>query len=120
MNKPIIPAHLITPKTERQQQSLFALLIAHLILWAFDQGMEVTCGDFFDADGDGGHMKGTVHGHKMAADLNLYLGGVYQEDSRAHKPLGDYWKTLHPLCRWGGDFRKPDGNHYSLEWKGKK
>jgi len=119
MGKIEIPVHLINPKTERDQQSLFAFLISHLIQWAFSQGYEITCGDFYDTDNDGGHMKGSVHGNRMAADLNLFKGGKYLVDSKEHKPIGDYWKTLHPLCRHGGDFKKPDGNHYSLTWLGK-
>ena len=119
MNKPIIPSHLVAPKTERQQQSLFALLSAHLILWAFEQGYELTYGDAFDTDGDGGHMKGTVHGNRMAIDLNLFIKAALQMSSEAHAPIGAYWKSLHPLCRWGGDFKKPDGNHYSLAFQGK-
>lgn len=117
MSKVDIPANLLAPTTERTQQSLFAFLVTHLIQWAFSQGYEITCGDFFALTG---HMKNSVHGNKMAADLNLYQGGKYLTDYLAHKPLGDYWKTLHPLCRWGGDFKIRDGNHYSLEWQGRQ
>ncbi len=112
-----IPSNLKTPKTERMQQSLFAFLISHLIQWAYTQGYEITCGDFFDADNDGGHMKGSVHGYRMAADLNLFKDGKYLSTTDSHRVLGEYWETLHPLCRWGGRFR--DGNHYSLSWRGK-
>jgi hypothetical protein len=68
----------------------------------------------------------SLHLDGLAADVNLYINGNYQSDSAAHKSIGDKWKTMHPLCRWGGDFKdrlgrpKPDGNHYSIEWQGRK
>lgn len=41
----------------------------------------------------------SVHKQRLAIDLNLFKGGVYQTSTEAHKPLGEYWKSLHPLCR---------------------
>lgn len=38
---------------------------------------------------------------------------VYQRSHEAHRPLGEFWKTISPKCTWGGDFRKKDSNHYS-------
>ena len=49
-------------------------------------------------------------------------------DSMAHKPFGEFWESLHPDCRWGGnwdkdnnpfEFGENDGNHYSLEHEGR-
>lgn len=60
----------------------------------------------------------SIHQDKLAIDLNLFKGGEYLADNEAHRPLGEYWEGLHPLCRWGGRFR--DGNHYSLEYQGRK
>ncbi len=102
--------------TLREKQSLFAKLIAHLITWAFQQGYEITVGDFAAVDG---HRTHSCHYLRLAADLNLFIKGVYQTSSEAHAPLGAYWKTLSPLCKWGGDFKKPDGNHYSLQHLGR-
>ena len=112
-----IPAHLREPKTLRQKQSLFAFLIAHLILRAYDLGCEVTCSDFHAWEKDGRHMRGSVHYLKLAADLNLFKGGKWLTMTEDHAELGAYWKGLHPLCRWGGDFR--DGNDYSITHGGK-
>lgn len=60
----------------------------------------------------------SLHTKRLAIDLLLDLDGVYQTDSAAYAPLGAYWKSLHPVCRWGGDFTRPDGNHFSMEWAG--
>jgi hypothetical protein len=56
----------------------------------------------------------------LAIDLNLYQGMTYLTDSESHRPLGEWWEAQYPLARWGGRFSKPDGNHYSFEWKGVK
>lgn len=44
-----------------------------------------------------------MHKQRLAIDLNLFRRGEYMTNSEAHKLLGDYWKSLHPDCRWGGD-----------------
>lgn len=74
--------------------------------WAFD---EVT-----NHQGKG-HRVGSLHYDGCAGDGNLYDGeGNYIADDRGHRELGTYWKTLHPYCRWGGDFQSKDYNHYSF------
>ena len=104
-----IPAHLKEPKTLRQKQSLFALLIAKLMLRAYELGYELTCGDFWATTG---HKANSRHYIRLAADLNLFKDGRYLTATNDHSTLGDYWESLHPLCRWGGRFK--DGNHYEL------
>lgn len=108
---------MMHPKTLGDKQRLFVMLVGKLIDWAYKNGFELSFGDAYAKTG---HMKGSLHYDRLAIDLNLFIGGKYQKTSEAHKPLGDYWKTLHPKCRWGGDFRpKKDGNHYSFEYRGK-
>ncbi len=61
----------------------------------------------------------SLHTKKLAVDLNLFINGVYQTSTKAHAPLGAFWKSIGGT--WGGDFKpKPDGNHYSLEHGGVK
>jgi hypothetical protein len=60
----------------------------------------------------------SVHKLKLANDINLFKDGMYLTKTEDHKVFGEYWESLHPLCRWGG--RWNDGNHYSLEHEGKK
>lgn len=110
-----------------QKQRLFTKLVAQLIQYAYAQGYELTLGDAYRdprVHGDVGVKKSyssanSVHKQRLAIDLNLFKGGVYQTSTEAHKPLGEYWKSLHPLCRWGGDFSTPDGNHYSMAHEGR-
>jgi hypothetical protein len=117
----------------RQTRCLFTKLISELVLWANEQGMEVAYDQvkrtLLEANANaasGAGISTSLHLDGLAADLLLYIGGVYQPDSSAHIVLGQKWKSMHPLCRWGGDFRdakgkaKPDGNHYSVEWQGRK
>jgi len=103
-----------------QKQRLFARLIAELITWAYEQGYELTTGDAFRdkrVHGKYGQKVGygrskSSHKLKLAMDLNLFIDGVYQHTTEAHKPLGEKWESMHSLCRWGGRFN--DGNHYSM------
>lgn len=114
----------------RQKQSLFAYLMAKLILHAFSIGYEVTMGEAWRSEaealrlaGTGAGQKRSLHIDRLAVDLNLFKKGIWLTRSEDHKLLGAYWKTLHPLCRWGGDFKpptRPDGNHYSIEHEGRK
>lgn len=110
-----------------QKQRLFTKLVAQLIQYAYAQGYELTLGDAYRdprVHGDVGVKKSyssanSVHKQRLAIDLNLFKGGAYQTSTEAHKPLGEYWKSLHPECRWGGDFSTPDGNHYSMTHEGR-
>jgi len=94
-----------------KKQEKFSRLIVKLMAWAFEQGYEIRCGDFF---ANTGHSDNSFHYKKLAADLNLFKDGVYLARTVDHQPLGDYWKSLDEECTWGGDFRRRDGNHYSL------
>lgn len=61
----------------------------------------------------GAGVKLSYHGKRLAVDFNVFKNGVYLTDTKDLDPLGTFWKSLDPLCRWGGDFKKPDGNHFS-------
>lgn len=111
-----------------EQQRLFVRLVAKLIQFSYDSGYELTFGDAYRSPeqatinaAKGVGIWNSLHTKRLAIDFNLFKSGVWLQDSDSHQRLGTYWKTLHPLCRWGGDFRpRPDGNHYSIEWEGTK
>ena len=110
-----------------QKQRAFTAHIGKLILWAYENGYELTFADAYRdprlaalnaADGKG--IANSLHGKRLAVDFNLFKDGQYLTDSEAHRPLGEFWKSLHPDCCWGGDFKSRDGNHYSMQYQGIK
>lgn len=110
-----------------EKRVLFTKMLAELILWAADNKLNLALDQVkrTEAEAKANAAKGTgisnsLHLIGLAADLNLYVDGVYQTTTEAHRKIGDKWKSMHPLARWGGDFKKQDGNHYSLEHEGVK
>ena len=113
--------------TLREARCLFTELLAKLIARAPLMGIELALGEVSrDARvaqmnaNEGKGISNSLHLVGLAADINLYKDGLYLGTTEAHRTLATYWKTLHPLCRWGGDFKeRPDGNHYSFSWEGR-
>jgi len=103
----------------REKQSLFASLVPRLIDQAIELGFEVTFGETWRSEAEAKRrgFEESLHRDRLAIDLNLFRGGEYLRDSEDYRPLGDFWKGLHPLCRWGGDFN--DGNHFSITHAGR-
>ncbi len=112
------------PLTLGQMQRLFMQLLPRLIDYAYEQGYELTLGDGYRDPrvfGKTGVKQGygrskSNHKRRLAIDLNLFKEGVYLTKTEDHRPLGEFWESLHPLCTWGGRFN--DGNHYSLMYRG--
>ena len=100
------------------KQRVFTRLVADLIIFAYDNGYELTFGDAFrDPRVPYGHEKSN-HKRRLAIDLNLFKDNVWLQKTEDHTLLGEWWEKQHELCRWGGRFS--DGNHYSLEHQGMK
>lgn len=114
--------------TLREKQSLFVRMVGALIDYAYENGYELTFGEAYRTPEQaalnaksGKGIFNSLHTQRLAIDLNLFKNGVYLPTSASHKPLGDYWKSLSPMCCWGGDFRpSADGNHYSITHDGRK
>ena len=69
----------------------------------------------------GAGIVNSLHLQGLAADLLIYVGGVYKPDLESSRVLGDYWKTLGPDHYWGGDFTtRPDADHFSISPDGGK
>lgn len=82
----------------------------------------------------------SLHADRLAIDLLLReldgtpIDGTLVPDRMAlaaiYRPIGEFWKTLHPRCRWGGDFgyTRPDGSrvprpdpyHFSVEFQDRR
>lgn len=111
--------------TTSEHQATFLRQIALLVIWADEMGYRVRAGQFHRSDEEQlrlrregrSHTDRSRHQDRLAADLILDLWDgehwVYQTDSPAYKPLGDFWKSLNSLNVWGGDWTSfPDGNHF--------
>lgn len=111
-----------------EKQRLFTRCVGQLITWAYQNGYELTLGDAYRSPEQaainaqkGSGIANSLHTQRLAIDLNLFINGEYQTDSKAYKPLGDFWKSLDPGCCWGGDFHtRADGNHFSITYNGIK
>jgi hypothetical protein len=101
------------------KQIEFQRCVWKLLRFAETQGFGLTFGDAWDADGDGGHMKNSLHSQRLAIDLNLFVKDeegkwtwVTNGSDEAWFTLGLYWEHLHDNARWGGRFK--DANHFSF------
>lgn len=111
--------------TLHQLQALHVQLIAKLIQFVFGQGFEITWGEAYrtqeQAQWDATNHIGivnSVHCERLAVDFMLFKDGVYLTDPADYRFMGNYWKALNPVCRWGGDFTTVDADHFSITWGG--
>lgn len=113
--------------TLREKQSLFVRLVGKLIEYAYSQGYELTFAEAYRPPElarlnaqNGSGITNSLHCDRLAIDLNLFRAGIYMDRTEHHQPLGEFWESLHPDCRWGGRFKgRPDGNHYSMTYGGR-
>jgi len=108
-----------------QKQEEFSICLANLICWIYAQGWAIRMGEvlrtkeqaeIYARTGKG--ILNSVHRKKLAADIFLSIDGKVTWNREDYKPIGDKWKSLHPLARWGGDFKRRDAFHFSLEHNG--
>lgn len=108
-----------------RKQRLFVQLLARLIDYAYANGYELSLGEAWRTPEQarlnaeqGKGVEASLHLERLAIDLNLFRNGTWLQGTEDHRPLGEHWESLHPLCRWGGRFQ--DGNHYSITHGGRK
>lgn len=121
------PSSVTDKSSLGDKQRLFCYLLGKFLVWIYDAGYEVTGGQLkrtqLEADANAASGAGIVHSlHllSLAIDFNLFVSGEFKMDLEAYRTLGDYWKSLHPLCCWGGDFSSPDADHFSITHNGVK
>jgi hypothetical protein len=58
----------------------------------------------------------SMHLQRLAIDLNVFKDNFLITDKETLKPLGDYWQSLSPKNRWGGNFTSlVDTPHYERQ-----
>jgi hypothetical protein len=123
----------------REARVQFTKALCQLILWCFEQGLEIAQdesrvtfrrkvrskdGKVFFAD-DAAHMADSLHYLGLASDVNLYIGSNWISDGGhvAWKRIGEHWeqmgKDLGLPLTWGGRFKAVDSNHFSLAFGGR-
>lgn len=94
------------------EQFLFFLDIVALTLHAVEEGWKVTPGEFrrtyeqqeiYFKSNRSKTMK-SDHLRGLAADLFFFKDGKLTYDREVLRPLGEFWESLHPKNRWGGNF----------------
>lgn len=114
--------------TLRELQSLHVSCTAKLIARFEELGYQFTWGETLRTPeqamhnaANGSGIAHSLHLIKLAVDLALFKDGALLSSVDDYRPLGEYWKTLDPLCCWGGDFTtRPDADHFSITWQGIK
>lgn len=110
-----------------QKQFLFAALLPKLINAALDMSLNVSLkellrpkemAELYAAQGKG--IKNSLHRKGLAIDLVLFRHGKPLWDTESYRALGEFWESLHPLCCWGGHFRRRDAFHFSITHGGVK
>jgi hypothetical protein len=94
------------------EQAAFLLDVCKLIQYATEQGFMVTGGEltrtleqqeFYVKTGRSKTMN-SMHLKRCAIDLNFFKDGKIIWSKDTISPLGQFWKSLHPKNRWGGEF----------------
>jgi hypothetical protein len=111
-----------------QARRAFSKCLVELLTHVHELGLEFCFDEVTERittkDPTSDHREGSVHHLGLAADILLFLNGVWLTDTNSYQQLGEMWEELGtkydlPL-RWGGRFKSKDGNHFSMEWQGKK
>ena len=112
------------------KQKLFSRLVADLIAGIYAMKLSCTLGDAYRDPrvhgkyGEKKYYSASKSNHKirLALDVNLFdEDGNYISDGDhpAYKRVGEFWKSRHELCEWGGDEGREDANHFSLNHEGR-
>ena len=94
------------------QQQLFTRNIGKLIKYAHLKGFGLTFGHAWRSMEEQERLvqaglsqtKDSRHLDRLAVDFNVFLDGRLCLEWASIKILGDYWESLHPQNRWGGDW----------------
>jgi|SRR3990172_3695023 len=106
-------------------QHKFALMVADLIQEAVRRGYNVALGEAHRTPEQarlnakkGSGISNSLHCERLALDLILRKNGIYLTESYQYQELGEWWESKGGA--WGGRFKRPDGNHFSLAYGGRR
>ena len=102
------------------EQFAFVQDVLKLIAFAIIQGFVVTLGEAHRTPEQQaiylktGRSKtlDSFHLKRLAIDLNFFLAGVLCYDKAKLQAIGDYWESLSPKNRWGGNWTFKDLPHF--------
>lgn len=114
------------------KQQLFAQEVARLVQRAKELGYAVTLGEAWRSAEQakfqtklnaekGIGIANSLHTVRIAIDLNLFREGELLTKTEDYKVLGEWWERQSNggiMYRWGGRFKRADGNHFSFEHGG--
>lgn len=95
------------------EQWAFLQDVALLILKAKDTGYVLTAGEVYRTleqqqiymrTGRSKTMN-SMHLKRLAVDLNIFRGGRLVTSPAAIRPLADFWESLSPKNKWGGNWK---------------
>ena len=105
------------------KQRIFTRNIGCLIEYAYHIDMELTFGHAWrsieeqkrlKAEGKSMTLK-SKHLDRLAVDFNFFINGKLTYDKHKIAVLGEYWESLHPDNRWGGNFKSfIDTPHFEM------
>lgn len=100
-------------------QRLFARDTVLLFQYMHDNGYEFTYGEamrspeqaeIYAQQGKG--IADSLHCKRLAIDINLFKDGTYLNNTQDYEIIGKYWESISISNRWGGKFKRADGNHF--------
>ncbi len=108
-----------------QKQLLHADLMLSFLVTLHKRGYQHKNGEYKRGDAQAKYnaehglgIEDSLHKKLLAADIELYLGGEWLTEAEDYKEAAELWVSLHPLCRAGYYFKKPDVFHFSITHNG--
>ena len=105
--------------TLRERQAKFLLDVSKLVIWANENGYEITGGELFRTAQQAEWYKKTGfsragmnsrHCSRLAIDIFVFKDGKLIGDEVENKhelvPIAEYWESLDPNNSWGGNWSK--------------
>ena len=94
------------------KQRIFTKNVAKLIMFAYDNGIELTFGEAYRTKYQQEHYvitgksktMNSKHLSRLAVDFNFFINGELTYNKRVIEPLGIYWESLNDSNKWGGHF----------------